>query len=215
VVWNKRGLTGNLVRVDEPGDLALFAAQTLRHDSRYHGNIDILDLGCGYGQDSFYLAGQLDCHILGVDNSEVAVKSARESCPKHLINRIEFLFYDFSALNDKFDMIFISNLYYLLAQDERKKLRETARRCLKNMGWLFLNTLSSSDPQDSSRETALVSSPGDVPAKNSYHFSTRKELEEDFGFLSIGALFEREFFENQGSLDNQRHVFWLLLGNLK
>ena len=121
MVWNKRGLTGNLVREDEPGELALFTVQTLRYDSRYHGKLDILDLGCGHGQDAFYLAGQLDCHILAIDSSEEAVKTARESCPKGLVNRIEFLSYDFSALIDKYDLIFVPDLYQQLMQPERKK----------------------------------------------------------------------------------------------
>ncbi len=213
MVWNKKQLTGDLVRQDEPSELALFAVQILRQSSRFHGDIDILDLGCGYGQDAVYLARQLDCHILAIDTSEEAVTKARKSCPRELIKRIEFLCYNYFTLIDKFDMIFISNLYYLLAPDESRKIRETVKRCLKSGGWFFLNTLSTGDSLYSKLKTKNEIEPESVPDKKSYHFSTRHELERDFSFLVINALFEREYFENHFTMDNHRHIFWLLLGS--
>jgi cyclopropane fatty-acyl-phospholipid synthase-like methyltransferase len=199
MAWINKRLTGEPGQENQPGELALFASHILRENSRYHGNIDILDLGCGNGQDAFYLARQLDCHILGIDNSEASIKAAKDSCPKDLVNRIEFLCYDFSAVIDKFDMIFVSNLYYLLTPDERIKLRETVRRCLKNVGWLFLNTLSASNTQQ----------------KDLNHFSTRGEIEKEFDFLNISALFEREAYEDHNVERARRRIFWLLMGNLK
>lgn len=215
MVWNKRYASELQVWGNEPSELALFAFNILQHDSRYQGNIDILDLGCGYGRDAVYLANNLDCHILGIDVSKEAIKLAKEFCPRELSNRIEFLCYDFSAIIDKFDMIFVSNLYYLLKPYERKKLWETVKRCLKKDGWLFLNTLSVRDPQQFGRGTPVETEANSFMDKKYYHFSTRTEIEKDFEFVNIRALFEREYNENHTTGEAHRHISWILLGNQK
>ena len=198
-----------------PSELALFACNTILHSSRYQGNIDILNICSGYGRDAFYLADNLTCHILGIDRSEKAVARARETCPKNLANRVEFLCYEFSRVIDKFDMVFVPNLYHRLKPDERAQLWKTVKRCLKKGGWLFLNAHSTRDPQQPGQMPGAAVSCGagpEAPDGDGYHLFTREELESDFSFIDINALFERQYDEYQDTGEIHRHVSWMLCG---
>jgi hypothetical protein len=136
---------------------------------------------------------------------------ARESLTHDLEKRIEFLCYDFNHVNDKYDVIFISNLYHLLDPAKRAELRETLRRCLKTSGLLFLNTFSVNDPQHFGRGLPVVGETNSFFDERYYHFSTRGDLEQEFAFISISALFEMEFHEARAN-GNHHHVTWILMG---
>jgi cyclopropane fatty-acyl-phospholipid synthase-like methyltransferase len=198
---------------DQPSELAMFACTYLKESTQFQNRQDIfiLDLGCGYGRDAVFLAQNLPCHILGIDNSVRAIEMARESLPAELAKKIEFLPYDFSRVSDKYDIIFISNLYQILRPDERERLRETVKRCLNIEGLLFLSTFSVRDTQHSSRGVPVEDEPHSYLDKKYIHLSTRAELEADFKFLHISALFEREFYEVRSS-ENHHHISWILMG---
>lgn len=201
---------------DQPSELARFACTYLKESSQFQksGDIFILDLGCGYGRDAIFLAQNLPCHILGIDSSARAIEMAREALPRELGARIEFLRYDFSRVRDKYDMIFVSDLYQGLRPQERARLQETVKRCLNTNGLLFLSTFSVRDTQHSSRGIPVEGEPHSYLDKKYIHLSTRMELEADFAFLQISALFEREFYEVR-STENHHHVSWILMGKAK
>jgi SAM-dependent methyltransferase len=198
-----------------PGQLALFAANFLKQSSRFKGSQDIflLDLACGPGQDPIYLAQNLPCHILAVDNSASAVESAREILPKDLEKRVELLCYEFSQLNDRYDVIFVSNLYHRLGPEERSRLRETIRRCLKIGGILFLSALSIKDPQHFGKGQPVEGESNSFWSERYLHFSTREDLTREFDFIRISALFESAFVEVRAE-GNHHHVDWILMGSL-
>lgn len=213
--WNKTYSNQNKVWGDQPSPLAIYTSSVLKESSQFKKapDIFILDLGCGYGRDDVFMAQNLPCHILGLDSSEKAIDMAREYIPKSLTNRIELLCYDFTHVNDKYDVIFVANLYHILPPEEREKLRDTIKRCLKKNGVLFLSTLSIRDPQHFGKG---------IPAeneKNSYideiylHFSARGDLEKNFDFLNISALFERDYRERHANGEHH-HVSWILMGQL-
>jgi SAM-dependent methyltransferase len=156
----------------------------------------------------------LPCHILGLDNSEKAIEMARASTPGEIEKRIEFLCFEFSHVNDKYDIILASNLYPLLKPDERAKLRETVKRCLKTDGMFFLSTFSVHDPQHFGKGTPVENEPNTFFENRYLHLSDRAELEADFDFLEINALFEREFHERR-SVEDHHHISWVLMGRLK
>ena len=201
---------------DKPGELAIFAYNYLKESQSFRNRKDIfiLDLGCGNGQDAIFLAERLPCHILGLDNSRTAIENARKSLPANLIKRIELLCYDFSEVNDKYDVIFVSNLYHLLKADERAKLKETVKRCLKSDGVIFLSAFSAHKPQISGK-SSLDSDESDVsPDEKCVHFFTREELEKDFDFLNVNALYERDNFESHIN-PGANQISWIMLGRLK
>jgi hypothetical protein len=127
---------------------------------------------------------------------------------------LEFLSFDFSHVLDKFDIIFASNLYQLLKQDERSKLRSTVERCLDKGGSLFLSTLSVHDPQLFGQGQKLDEE-NSFRAEKYHHFCTRQELEMEFNFLNIGALFEREYREAHTSGELHSHISWIMLASMR
>jgi SAM-dependent methyltransferase len=213
--WNKTYSNENKVWGEKPSPLAVYTCNVLKENSQFKNASDmfILDLGCGYGRDAVYLAQNLPCHILGLDNSEKAIEIAREYIPKTLVNRIELLCFDFTHVSDKYDIILVANLYHVLPPDERAKLRETLKRCLKNDGLVFLNTLSIHDPQHYGKGAAVENE------KNAYideiylHFNSRADLEKDFDFLNINALFERDYRERHATGEHH-HISWILMGKM-
>jgi cyclopropane fatty-acyl-phospholipid synthase-like methyltransferase len=216
IPWNKTYINDKKIWGDKPSELALYAYNYLTQSARFKEMTDIfmLDMGCGYGRDAIFLAQNLPCHILGLDNSETAIEMARESLPREVEKRIELLCYDFSHVSDKYDVILASGLYQFLQPDERAKLRETVKRCLKNEGIFFLSTLSIRDPHHADKVTPIEDDENSFDDGKYHHLCTRQELEKDFDFLKIYALFEREFREPHASTSHQ-HVYWMLMGSLK
>jgi SAM-dependent methyltransferase len=214
--WNKTYSSDRKIWGDKPSELAIYAYNYLKQSTRFKGASDIfiLDMGCGYGRDAIFLAQNLPCHILGLDSSEKAIEMARESLPKEIEKRIELLCYDFSQVTDKYDVILASNLYQLLRPEERTQLRETVKRCLKAKGVFFLSTLSVKDPQHSGKGEPVEGDVNSYLGEKYHHFCTRQELEKDFEFLNIHALFEREYNESR-STNSHHHISWILLGSLK
>jgi SAM-dependent methyltransferase len=214
--WNSVYNSDKKVWGDKPSELAVNAYNYLRESQgfRKRKDIFILDLGCGYGRDAIFLAQNLPCHILGLDNSQAAIDMARQSLKGALEKRIEFLCYDFSNVSDKYDVIFISNLYPLLNPDERIKLRETIKRCLKPDGIVFLSTFSVRDPQHYGKGTPIEGEDNSFFDVRYIHLCTRQELEKDFDFLTINALYEREFHEPRSTHDHD-HITWIMMGRLK
>jgi SAM-dependent methyltransferase len=216
MVWDKTYNLEKKVWGEKPSELAVYACNFLKQSRRFQDKEDIfiLDLGCGYGRDALFLAQEVPCHILGVDNSKKAVEMARESLPKGMEKRIEFLCYDFSRVADKYDVILCSNLYQILKSGERDELRETIKRCLPANGTLFLSTFSVHDPQHYGKGLPVENEVNSFIDEKYIHLCTREELEQDFDFLNISGLFEREFIERRSTRDHH-HISWILLGQLK
>ena len=160
------------------------------------------------------MAQTLPCHILGLDNSPKAIEMARESLTGGLEKRVELLCYDFSYVSDKYDVIFVSNLYHLLKPEERAKLRETVKRCLKADGILFLSAFSTRDPQHFGQGAPVEGEGNTFLDERYYHFNTREDLETEFDFIHISALFEREFHEIRTN-GNHHHIAWIMMGSLR
>jgi len=166
--------------------------------------MEILDIACGYGRDALYLAGSINCCVLGIDNSNEAVDI--EAC-------IEFRCYDFTqAPERKFDVVFASNLYHLLRPEERQALRNIICKCLKSQGTLFLSTLSPNDPEHGGKGKPVDSEANSFVDQRYLHFCTREELEQDFGFLTIRELSEHEYYEPRSDGEVHHHIIWLLMG---
>jgi len=73
--WEKRYLTDGRLWGDGPSELARLAVARLRPSvARAAGAepLALIDVGCGYGRDSRYLAAELNCRVLGLDPSPAA-----------------------------------------------------------------------------------------------------------------------------------------------
>jgi cyclopropane fatty-acyl-phospholipid synthase-like methyltransferase len=103
---------------------------------------------------------------------EQAIEMARASLPRELEKKIEFLCYDFNHVNDKYDVILVSSLYQFLNPEERTRLRDTIKRCLRAEGMLFLSTFSVRDPQHYGRGVAVENDPNSFRDNRYLHLST-------------------------------------------
>jgi hypothetical protein len=115
----------------------------------------------------------------------------------------------------KYDVVFASNLYQLLRLDERTKLREAVKLCLKTDGTLFISTLSINDPQHYGIGTRIDSDINSFQDEKFLHFCTQDEIERDFCFLRINELSEQEYYEHRSTGETHHHISWMLSGTLK
>jgi cyclopropane fatty-acyl-phospholipid synthase-like methyltransferase len=216
MVWDKAYTQGKKLWGEGPSELALFVGAYLKNSSHNQRELHVLDIGCGYGRDAFYLAQNANAYVIAVDNSSVAIDMAKELCPKELDKKIELLCYNFNELVDKYDVIFAANLYPILNREERAQFRETIRRCLKIGGLFFLSTLSVKDKHYTGKGPSVADEENSYRLEGGFlHLSTREELESDFNFLNISALFEREHDESHAEGETHHHISWILMGQMK
>lgn len=110
------------------------------------GGNNILDLGCGVGTLSNYIASKGN-KVLGVDISPKAIRVARES--SHIIGNeknTKFIIQDIENLdtNETFDLIILSEVLEHV-HDDRKLIRKLIKY-LKKDGYLFISTPSLNAP---------------------------------------------------------------------
>lgn len=106
----------------------------------------ILDIGCGVGTISFYLASK-GHYVTGIDLSESAIKMAKKNAKVlHLENNLEFLLVDFpkNSIKDKFQVVLISEVLEHLNDD--KKAIKLAYGLLEKGGTVIASCPSSNAP---------------------------------------------------------------------
>ena len=197
-----------------PSELAVFAADYLKRYPLTVKTPGIIDLGCGYGRDVFYLAQNLPCRILGIDRSSEAVKLAEEGRPHESQSRVKFEQRDFLALpaESKYDVVFTSNIYHLLGTEERTKFRNLIKSILNPQGMLFLSVMSVRDPQHFGKGTPVAGETNSFVDKVYLHLCSEEELRRDFGFLAIRELQENPYDEPRSNGETHHHVIWLMAG---
>ena len=196
---------------ETPSILALAAVEYLQKHGLSERMPTALDIGCGYGRDALYLAGNIRCTVLGVDLSEKAIALAKRNCRD---SRIMFRCCGFTELEEskEYDAVFLSNFYQLLKKDERAELRRTIDKVLKPNGLLFLSTLSTRDPEHSGKGTPVSGEINSFVDNVYLHLCERSELEEDFSFFKIKELYEHEYFEPRATGETHHHISWILVG---
>lgn len=104
----------------------------------------ILDLGCGSGDLSIYLA-QLGYQVVGIDFVESAIKSAQDkagSLPPETAKYLRFQVADAlkpSLLEQKFGAVMDSGFYHLFAPDQCEKLVDEIGSILLPHGCYYLH----------------------------------------------------------------------------
>jgi ubiquinone/menaquinone biosynthesis C-methylase UbiE len=88
----------------------------------------ILDIGCGTGFPSIFLAEELGCRVLGIDVSEEMINRAKENIPQKLKNNLSFrlLSADELYLLGEKDFNYVTSIYGSLnyVEDLENVLRE-------------------------------------------------------------------------------------------
>jgi len=213
VIWDDEYTKNECIWGDKPSELAVITVDYLQEHELDKKYLNILDIGCGYGRDEIYLSKHLKCTILAIDNSEKAIHMAQNTISSLEIKNVDFKYCDFTELRiDKYDVVFVSNLYHILKKNDREKLRVKIMNLLKPEGLLFLNTLSINDPEEYGKGASLPDEPHSFQRKKYLHFSTRGELEKDFHFLSVNRLYEHRYDEYHVKGKAHHHISWILIG---
>lgn len=105
-------------------------------------NLKVLDIGCGGGQDSFYLA-ENNCDVLGIDISEEMIRIAKENVRKAKFMVGEFLDYEFG--DEKFDGVWCHRMFHHIPLENQEKFIKKIYNILKSGGILYLSSKRSGD----------------------------------------------------------------------
>ena len=127
-----------------------------------------LDVGCGFGHNSIWLARQ-GFAVTGVDVSEIAVQKARENGEQAHVDGTFFLldFFQEDIPGLPFDFVFDRGCFHSYSSDdERKKFAERAAHHLSEAG-LWLSLVGSADqpphglgpPRRSARDIVVAAEP--------------------------------------------------------
>ncbi len=210
--WDKEYERHLCIWGNRPSELAVITVKYLQNYRLNKKFLNIIDIGCGYGRDCLYLAKHLNCRVFGIDTSQKAIEILKNSIAEPYTKAIEFKCCNFTDLDQcKYDVVFASNLYQILQGRQREELREKIASLLKPEGLLFLNNLSTNDPEEYGKGEPCPDEPHSFINNKYLHFCTREELEEDFRFLSIKELYEREYDEPRAQGETHHHISWILI----
>jgi tocopherol O-methyltransferase len=137
-LWGEHLHHGYWIRGDESKETAQL--QLLEHLAQCAGlkaNSDILDIGCGYGGSSFYLASHFQASVTGITISPVQVEMATKTAAREKIDA-QFLLMDAEAMNfeEKFDVLW--SVESISHYQDRQKFFASATKLLKPGGCFAL-----------------------------------------------------------------------------
>jgi SAM-dependent methyltransferase len=219
--WEARYATDGRLWGDGPSELARLAVARLRPAVTAVSDADapplmLLDVGCGYGRDSRYLAAELGCRVLGLDPSPAAVAAARKA--RRPGQDVEYQAGDAASLADdaaragRFDVAFAGNVYHLLSPGGRREFAAALAVLVRPGGLLFLSTLSPRDPQHYAVGEQVLGEERSWVDHVYLHFCTADELTADFSAFTVLDLEERSYEERNAGGVVHRHAGWFLEG---
>lgn len=197
---------------ESPGQLAIALKKYFYKNRLENEEYKLLDVGCAFGRDGIYLAGELRTRITGIDRSRLAIDIARPSSQKFDVN-IKFVCKEFLDYNGgPFDVLLVSNIYHHLEHEERAAFRKKLTKWLKPGGLLFLNAFSTNDTQEYGKGEVVPGEENSFIAGRYHHFFHEEELRAEFKAFSLEELYELSYEEKQpdGSIHN--HTSWMLIG---
>jgi 2-polyprenyl-3-methyl-5-hydroxy-6-metoxy-1,4-benzoquinol methylase len=217
--WEKRYTIDGRLWGDGPSELARLAVARLRPAvatgrSAEAPALDVIDVGCGYGRDSRYLAAELGCRLLGLDPSPAAVAAARRARRSGL--DVEYAVGDVAALAEdaaqagRFDVAFSANVYHLLSPGGRRDFAAALATLVRPGGLLYLSTLSPRDPQHYAVGTPVRGEERSWVDRVYLHFCTAAELTAAFSAFTVLDLDERSYDEHNANGVVHRHTSWFL-----
>jgi SAM-dependent methyltransferase len=207
---------------DDPSELARLAVARLRaYASR---DLTLLDVGCGYGRDTMYLATELGCRALGIDGSPAAIATARSNLLAAVRTQgenapaVDYLTGDFAEVISEgrhgvpYDIVYCCNLYHLLGPIGRRELAAALAAAARPGGLLYLSTLSPRDAQHYAVGEPVAGEERSWVNGVYLHFCTAEELSRDFAAFEILDLDERSYVEPLANGRVHHHTSWFLEG---
>ncbi len=209
--WDGKYAQGGKLWGDAPSVLAVAAIERLGRLGPGAVQLRLLDIGCGYGRDAVALWHALGLSVDAVDPAARAIEMARAARPPQAT-----IAYRKGGLGDlgdeRYDAVFVSNLYQLLDPPARERLRAAVRDRVAPGGLVFVGTLSVSDPQHYGKGEPVPGEPDSFVEGRYLHLCRRDELAADFAFLEIEHLAEVAYEEERPGGPPHAHVSWVLVG---
>lgn len=159
-IWEKEYRDPILVTLSNvPAACVKDFVRFLRKDRKLElDNLNILDLGCGNGKNSFYIAEQgLNNKIVGIEISDTALKHARELAPAGNFIK-QSIGTPLNFPDASFDIILDVTSSNSLNENERAIYLKEISRLLKPGGYLFVRALCKDG--DKNAQNLLVAHPG-------------------------------------------------------
>ena len=200
-VWEREYRNPKLVTLGTEATSAIkdFARYVRKERKVELDNLKILDLGCGTGKNSIYIAEQgLSNEVVGIDISETALEYARKAYPAG--NFIKLSIGNTLPFGDtSFDIIIDSTSSNSLSEKERAMYLSEIARLLKPSGHLFVRALCKDG--DKNAQTLIKEFPG--PEKDTYIMPELGLTERVFSKEDFIALYSPFF--TLLHLDKQTH----------
>ena len=101
----------------------------------------VLDIGCGWGGLSLYMAEHYGVNVTGVTVSTEQIAFARE---RDTERRVNWILQDYRSLEGRFDRIVSVGMFEHVGRKNYRIFMDTTRRLLKGSGLFLLHTIGSS-----------------------------------------------------------------------
>lgn len=153
----------------------------------------VLDLGCGMGANSGFLANQ-GFDVIAVDKDKENIEHIKNNYPK--INAINKDILEFNFSKDKYDLILALNVLSFFDAENAKLIIKNIIGSLKENGLVYLQVFSKKDPN-----------------KKYPHLFDKKELKQFFSKNKILEL--KEFSKKEDHPPTGKHEHWIIRGLIK
>lgn len=166
----------------------------------------ILDIGCGEGEQLFYLKNKRNnIFLFGVDINEKSIKKAKKKVKELSFKNINFLACNAKKLpfkNNFFDFVLISLVLHENKKEEALLIINEAERVLKNGGFLILADFN----------TPLFKNFSGILIRIIEFFIGKDNYKNFKDYLKIGGL---DYFLNKAKNLKKEKEKFLLSGNIK
>lgn len=109
-------------------------------------DLDVLDIGCGWGGMALTLAKEFGAKVTGITLSEEQLAAARARAKEEgLEGRVTFELMDYRAMNRTFDRIVSVGMFEHVGAPHYETFFKTVRRCLKPDGVALIHSIGRFD----------------------------------------------------------------------
>lgn len=193
-VWEQEYQNKLLVTSDDKPQnfLVQFLKYLKKEKNQIVAGLQVLDLGCGTGRNSNYLA-QRDCEVTAIDIAVNALKIAEARAKKLELNSVKYLNYSIGNklpfADNHFDLILDITSSNSLNNIERETYLKECYRLLKKDGFMILRSLCKDGDQNAKKLLEL--SPGKEP--DTYLMKDLGLVEKVFSEKSLKETYEPYF----------------------